>query len=74
MEHERNKTPKYVKRRRASMAVLAILLAVAACGRQNESPLAPDSPPRPSTTFGVELTHAHFHLPARPVPRGPGML
>lgn len=62
------------KRRRVAMGVVAIVLAVASCGRQDEGPLPPHSPPRPTTLFGAELMHAHFHLPARPVPPKPGMM
>lgn len=72
MKPKRNRPPKYLRRRRVSMVFLAGLLAVASCGRQDEGP--PQSPPRPTLSSGAELMHAHFHLPARPVPPQRGMM
>ncbi|HVL76047.1 MAG TPA: hypothetical protein VM406_08525 [Noviherbaspirillum sp.] len=77
MEPERNKPPKpsrRIRRRRISMVLVAAVLAVSSCGRHDEGPLPPHSPPRPTTLYGGELTHAHFHLPARPSPPLRGMM
>lgn len=63
------------RRRRGTVAVVAIVLALASCGRGEEGPLPPHSPPRPTTMLpGLELMHAHYHLPSRPVPPSPGMM
>lgn len=74
MEPKRNKPPKDVKRRRAAMAVLTMLLAVASCDRQDQGPLPPHSPPRPTTTTGAQLMHALFYLQARPASPRRGMM
>jgi hypothetical protein len=63
------------RRRRAALILLAVALSVSSCGRQDEGPLPPHSPPRPTTTgYGAELTHAHYHLPARPQPPYAGFM
>lgn len=70
--HER----KHVRRRRVAMSLLALTLSlsVSSCGRRDEGPLPPHSPPRPTAGPAADLMHAHFRLPARPVPPQPGMM
>lgn len=74
MERERNKQIGNRRRRRLAAAIVVLVLSSASCGRGDEGPLPPHSPPRPTTAFGLELIHAHYHLPARPVPPRPGMM
>lgn len=74
MEPKRNKPAGRVRRRRAAMTLAALVLALASCGRSDEGPLPPHSPPRPTTAFGAELMHAHLLLPARPALPRPGMM
>lgn len=74
MEPKRNKPPKCLKRRRASVAIAALVLAMTSCGRHDEGPLPPHSPPRPTMAYGADLMHAHFQLPAKPTPPRRGMM
>jgi hypothetical protein len=74
MEPARNKPRQAVKRRRIAMVAVAVVLGVTSCGRQDDGPLPPHSPPRPTTALGAELMHAHFHLPQRPQPPRSGMM
>lgn len=60
--------------RRAAMTVLAVVLATASCMREAEDPVPPRSPPRPTLGTGGGLMHAHYHLPAPPLPPPPGMM
>lgn len=60
--------------RRKAPLLIGVLLLLGSCGRQEEGPLPPHSPPRPTTMHGADLIHAHYQLPARPVPPLPGMM
>lgn len=62
------------KRRGAAALILALGLALTSCGRSDEKPFSPETPPRPTTDAGAALMHAHFHFPARPQPPAPGMM
>lgn len=49
----------------------ALLLVLSACGKQQELPPPPKSPPRPVTSMGA-ISTADFVVPARPVLPLPG--
>jgi hypothetical protein len=54
-----------------SLPGAVLLLALNACGRQQNLPAPPKAPPRPVTSAGM-IVPAQFVLPARPVPPSPG--
>lgn len=49
----------------------ALMLLLAACGKDPGEPFSPGSPPKPMTGYGHVMT-TQFDLPARPVNPPPG--
>jgi hypothetical protein len=68
------KAARRVQRQIGAVLILGFVLTLSSCGRRDDGPMPPHSPPRPTTMQGGELMFAHYQLPARPTPPSPGMM